>query len=72
MDEWLLTGDANFREKAEKHLRECVNKAGIIIMAAYSEGQLKQVCERALILDQGIVTFDDDIDAAISLCGNMK
>lgn len=72
MDEWLVTGDASFREKAEKHLREYVNKAGILIMATHSEGQLKRVCKRALILDQGIVAFDGDVDAAISFRGNMK
>ncbi|MDD9908817.1 MAG: ABC transporter ATP-binding protein [Ahrensia sp.] len=65
MDEWLSAGDASFREQAQRHMNDYVEKAGIVVLASHSEGMLKRVCNRGIVLDSGNLVFDGPIDDSI-------
>ena len=44
LDEWLSTGDENFREKSNRRLQEIVNSTKILILASHSKDLLLANC----------------------------
>lgn len=58
MDEWLLTGDTHFLEKARHRLEQFVNQSSILVLASHTEQILLKWCTKLLLLDKGnIVHF---------------
>jgi lipopolysaccharide transport system ATP-binding protein len=55
MDEWLSVGDASFVAKAERRLRDMVNKASILVLASHSEAVVDSLCNRVVHLEHGRV-----------------
>lgn len=53
MDEVIGTGDAAFIDKAERRLREFMNRTQIIVIASHSEDVIRRFCNQALLLEQG-------------------
>lgn len=60
MDEWLSTGDENFRERAEKRMRRVVDSTDILILASHSRSLLQNNCDRVVWLEHGKVHRDGD------------
>jgi len=58
LDEWLSTGDEEFRHRAEKRMSEVVNAADILILASHSKQLLERTCNRVLWLEHGQVKMD--------------
>jgi lipopolysaccharide transport system ATP-binding protein len=58
MDEWLSTGDQDFRDRAEKRLKEVVSSTEILVLASHSMQLLEKNCNRLLWLDRGRVRMD--------------
>ena len=58
MDEWFLTGDARFMEKARVRLEELVRDAEIMVLSTHSLDVIRQWCNRAIWLEQGRVVAD--------------
>lgn len=58
MDEWLSTGDEEFRERANKRLNDVVNSAEILVLASHSKKLLVDNCTRILWLDRGSIRMD--------------
>jgi lipopolysaccharide transport system ATP-binding protein len=58
MDEWLSTGDENFRERAEKRLKSVVHSTEILILASHSKDLLLTNCNRVIWLEHGQVRMD--------------
>lgn len=58
LDETLATGDAAFRIKALKRLKQMVNKSGILLMISHNAKQVTSMCERAIWLDRSKVVMD--------------
>jgi len=58
MDEWLSTGDENFRERAEKRMRRVVDSTDILILASHSRSLLQNNCDRVVWLQHGKVYRD--------------
>lgn len=67
MDEWLSAGDRGFREKAQARMTTFVDQADILVIASHSDQLLTRVCNRAIILDEGRITFDGAVEDAIEL-----
>ncbi len=61
MDEWLSVGDAAFRKKAERRLRQVVDNSGILVIASHSLELIERLCTRAVWLDQGCVRADGKV-----------
>jgi lipopolysaccharide transport system ATP-binding protein len=58
MDEWLSTGDQDFRERAEKRLKEVVSSTEILVLASHSFQLLEKNCNRLLWLDRGRIRMN--------------
>jgi lipopolysaccharide transport system ATP-binding protein len=53
MDEWLSTGDENFRERAEQRMRRVVDSTDILILASHTRKLLETNCDRIIWLEHG-------------------
>jgi capsular polysaccharide transport system ATP-binding protein len=61
VDEALAVGDTRFgRAYAEK-----IERSGLILVS-HSPALVRRLCTRAAVLDQGILTFYDDLDEALA------
>ena len=58
MDEWLSTGDEEFKERAERRMKEVVSTAQILILASHSRELLLANCNRLVWLEHGQVRMD--------------
>jgi lipopolysaccharide transport system ATP-binding protein len=58
LDEWLSTGDEEFRHRAEKRMREVVDSTDILILASHSRALLEENCNRVIWLEHGKVKMD--------------
>lgn len=55
IDEWLGTGDKYFREKANKAMKELLEKAGIIVFASHNERLMDAVCNKKVLMKKGSI-----------------
>lgn len=55
LDEGIGAGDAAFLEKAQQRLREFTEKAAIIVLASHSDSLVRQMCEKAVLMEHGRV-----------------
>lgn len=62
MDEWLSTGDEDFKARADERLREIVNSTKILILASHSKELLLANCNRIVWLEQGRIKADGPAD----------
>jgi lipopolysaccharide transport system ATP-binding protein len=58
LDEWLSTGDENFRERSNRRLQEIVNSTKILILASHSKDLLLANCSRIVWMEHGKVRMD--------------
>lgn len=58
MDEWILTGDAEFIERARKRLEAMVRGAEILVLSTHQADIVRTWCTRVIWLDQGRVRMD--------------
>lgn len=66
IDEGFGAGDFTFYEKAQERMRSFVETTGTLFLASHSDALLRQFCDRGLVFDQGSITFDGDLDAALN------
>lgn len=65
IDEALATGDARFRRRSEKRIRELREGAGTVFLVSHSLGVVRSTCERAIWLEQGKIIADGPSDAVV-------
>ncbi len=58
MDEWLSTGDEDFKERANKRMRDLVESTKILVLASHSKELLEKNCNRIIWLEHGRVKMD--------------
>lgn len=66
MDEWLSTGDENFKERAEQRLKNVVHATEILILASHSREILEANCNRLVWLEHGQVRMDGNVSEVAS------
>lgn len=64
MDEWIGMGDKRFTRRVESMLTDKVASCEILVLASHSEGLLRDLCNRGLVLEAGRVAFDGPLEAA--------
>lgn len=67
MDEIIGTGDAEFMNKAQKKLNELLEQSNIVVLASHSEENLKKLCNRALVLENGKASYFENLDEAFDV-----
>ena len=65
IDEALATGDAQFKDRAQKRIAEIREEAGTVFMVSHNAGTIKKVCDRALWLDDGALVMDGPADEVV-------
>lgn len=53
MDEWLSTGDEDFKERANKRMHDLVGSTKILVLASHSRELLMKNCNRIVWLEHG-------------------
>lgn len=62
LDEWIGAGDANFQKKAADRMNSLVAESGITVIASHNRNLLKNVCDKGMWLDQGIMRAFGTVD----------
>ena len=65
VDEVTSVGDAAFRAKSAQLFKERMAQSGAIFVS-HSMAQVKNLCEAGIILENGTLSYFDDIDEAIA------
>lgn len=67
VDEFIGTGDADFRQKSTDLMREMFMQSGVLIFASHSLPMIRQLCNKALYLDRGRMVAFGDVEEVIGL-----
>tara|TARA_A100001015_G_scaffold318506_1_gene438601 strand:- start:2375 stop:3094 length:720 start_codon:yes stop_codon:yes gene_type:complete len=67
MDEEIGAGDIFFRQKIENRLKKLYENAEIIVIASHSNSLIKQLCNQAILLENGTINFKGQVDECLSL-----
>jgi len=65
VDEVTSVGDASFRQKSRMVFQDRMERAGAIVVT-HSHAQLRQYCQAGAVLENGQLTYYDDIEEAIA------
>ena len=63
-DEITAVGDASFRARSDALFKQRMRNAGSVVVS-HSMGQIRQLCDAVVILEDGHLTFHDDVDRGI-------
>ncbi|WJS01673.1 ABC transporter ATP-binding protein [Roseibium aggregatum] len=66
VDEITAVGDSNFKKKCKRVFEEKLQNSDII-MVSHSNSSLKEYCTTGIVLEDGNLTFFNDIDDAINM-----
>jgi ABC-type polysaccharide/polyol phosphate transport system ATPase subunit len=67
LDEVFDGADFTFREKISARMVEVIEKSGSVLFISHSEEQIRRVCNRVLLLDQGALVFDGPVEEGLRL-----
>jgi ABC-2 type transport system ATP-binding protein/lipopolysaccharide transport system ATP-binding protein len=62
IDEGISAGDAAFADQATERLESFIERAPIVVFASHDEDTTRQFCTRGLVLQQGRLVFDGDLN----------
>ena len=65
LDEGLAAGDAAFAAKAKDRLHQFFSESSILVIASHSERIIRELCNRAALLEKGQIIFYGDADEAL-------
>ena len=67
LDEFFSAGDASFLNKAKARINHLIDTSEILVFASHDLSSVKEICNRALLLDRGEIIFDGNVSEAIEL-----
>ena len=71
MDEVLAVGDMAFQQKCINKMTDLsVSQGRTILYVSHNMNTIRQFCTRCIVLDQGKVVFDGDVEKAIEVYSN--
>ncbi|MGL5857339.1 MAG: ABC transporter ATP-binding protein [Angustibacter sp.] len=62
IDEALATGDAEFKARSAARIAQIVEGAGTVFLVSHSLMSIRNLCTRALWMDQGVLRMDGPVD----------
>jgi len=66
VDEALSVGDRAFKDKCLAKVKHIIEKDNVtLLFVTHATGTAKQFCDRGIVMKNGKLIFDDEIDAAI-------
>lgn len=73
MDEVLAVGDLAFQQKCLKKMREAANGEGrTVLYVSHNMNTIRQLCDRCVVMEEGKIIFDGDVERAIDLYMDKK
>ena len=68
MDEVLAVGDMAFQKKCLDKMRDAAKKEGrTVLYVSHNMNTIRQLCDRCIVLDQGKVVFEGEVEEAINI-----
>jgi len=64
-DEALAVGDKPFKRKCLAKMREIRESGRTIFYVSHAAGQVRRMCDRVIVLENGRLAFDGDVEAGI-------
>ena len=64
VDEVTAVGDASFKSRSDALFKQRMRDAGSVVVS-HSMNQIRQLCDAVVILEDGHLTFHDDVDRGI-------
>lgn len=64
-DEVLAVGDRPFKKKCIQRMQEIKNEGRTMFYVSHSPGSVRKMCDRALVLEKGVLAFDGPVDEGI-------
>lgn len=58
VDEIFATGDAHFVQKSAQRILDLVEQSKIVVIVSHNLEQIKQLCNRVIIMDKGVILKD--------------
>lgn len=71
LDEVLGGGDEFFMKKANKKLLDTINLAQVALIATHGPDELKDVCNRLIIIEKGHIYYDGEFGKGLKLYRDM-
>lgn len=71
LDEVLSVGDGRFRKKSERKIMKMMDGGTTVLFVSHSLAQVKRICNKAMILDQGRVIAFGDIEEVAAIYEEM-
>jgi ABC-type polysaccharide/polyol phosphate transport system ATPase subunit len=65
IDEALSVGDARFRRRSLRRMRQLCEQDRTVVLVSHALGTIKQLCDKAIWLDHGVLKMWDDTDAVV-------
>jgi len=66
VDEALSVGDAHFQQKCMQRIKQFRQQGGSILFVSHDLNAVKMLCDRAIVLDDGIVVADGTPEQAVN------
>src|SRR3954469_13219628 len=67
MDEGIGAGDAAFLAKANERLEQFVNRAGILVLASHTNGLVRKICNKAILMEHGRIVASGTAEEVLTL-----
>ncbi len=73
MDEVLAVGDMAFQKKCLDKMRQAAKQDGrTVLYVSHNMNTIRRLCDRCIVLNQGKVIFEGDVEPAIALYSNVS
>lgn len=72
IDEVLAVGDIAFQKKCLGKMDEVSHSGRTVLFVSHNMQMISQLCERVVVLENGIIAFDGDSEQAISYYNNQS
>ena len=70
MDEVLAVGDTNFQKKSLEKMSEAAASGKTVLYVSHNMSTIRQLCTRVIVLKEGQIIFDGDVEEGISVYSN--
>ena len=67
LDEVLSVGDAKFRKKSEKKIKDMFDKGITVLFVSHNEEQIKNICTKAILLEHGQMTASGTVKEVLPI-----
>lgn len=67
LDEVFDGADVSFRAKMLERMSTLISRSGAVIFVSHTPDQIRQVCNKALVLENGLIKYYGQVEEAIAL-----